>query len=303
MTTAIDTTSSPAPALIGAAAGELAARARDFVVQVRGRGRGHGTGIVWRDGATALTNYHVVAGAEAGLEVVTLGGRAYPAKLIAGNPRLDLALLTIEGGDLSPAPVGDSARLRVGELVFALGDPWGQRGVITAGVVSGLGEIPTPRGEQAASYIRSDVRLAPGNSGGPLLSARGEVIGINAMIFGGDLSIAIPAHVAAAWLAHLPGRPVVLGLGVQPAELPAALARPSQATGLLVAAVAAGGPAAGAGLLVGDLLIALDDEPLPRSEALIDALSRRAPGDAVRLELARGGQPLTLSVTLAEQRG
>lgn len=298
MTAAIETTSRPAPALIGAAAGALAKRAQSFVVQVRGRGRGHGSGIIWRDGASALTNYHVVAGAEGGLEVVTLAGRAYPAQLIAGNPRLDLALLAVEGGDLSPAPVGDSAALRVGELVFALGDPWGQRGVITAGIVSGLGEIPTPRGEQAASYIRSDVRLAPGNSGGPLLSARGEVVGINAMIFGGDLSIAIPAHVAAAWLAHLPGRPAKLGLGVQPAELPKGLAHPGQASGLLVAAVAAGGPAALAGLLVGDLLIALDGEPLPRSEALIDALSRRSPGDAARLEIARGGRPLALVVTL-----
>lgn len=300
--TATDTAVAPAAGLLGAAAGELAARARSFVVQVRGRGRGHGSGIVWRDGASVLTNYHVVAGAAGGLEALTLAGRAYPARLIAGNPRLDLALLALDGGDLSPAPIGDSARLRVGELVFAVGDPWGQRGVVTAGIISGLGEITGPRGEATASYIRSDVRLAPGNSGGPLLDASGAVVGINSMVFGGDLSVAIPAHVAQEWAARLPERPVALGLGVQPADLPAGLGRPGQARGLLVAAVAPGGPAAGAGVLVGDLILALDDEAMPRSEALIEALARRAPGDAVRLEIARGGRPLALEVRLAEGR-
>jgi len=298
--TAVETApAGPAAALIGAAAGAIATAARAFVVQVRGRGRGHGAGIVWGAGETVLTNHHVVAGASGGLEVVTLDGRPFPARLIAGSPRLDLALLALDGARLPPAPVGDSAGLRVGELVFAIGDPWGQRGVVTAGIISGLGEIPTLRGEQAASYIRSDVRLAPGNSGGPLLNASGEVVGINSMIFGGDLSIAIPAHVAAAWAARLPGRPVVLGLGVQRAELPAGLGAPGQRHGLLVAAVAPGGPAARAGFLVGDLLLALAGEPLPTSDALIDALARHAPGDTVRLDLARGGKPLTVDVELA----
>jgi serine protease Do len=248
-----------------------------------------------------MTNFHVVAGLGDALEVLSLDDRSRPARLIAGNPRLDLALLDVEGGDLSPAPLGDSARLRVGDLVFAVGNPWGQRGVVTAGIVSGLGELERQRGEDPAAYIRSDVRLAPGNSGGPLVSAQGEVIGINAMIFGGDLSVAIPSHVALDWAARLPAQPVYLGLGVQPADLPAPLRGGGQARGLLVAAVANDGPARAGGLLVGDLLLRLDGAPLERSEALVDALAARRPGDRLRLEIARGGAPITLVVTVAQR--
>jgi serine protease Do len=291
----------PVAGLLGAAAAGLAERARASVVQVRGRGQGGGSGVAWRDGATVMTNFHVVAGVGERLEILTHDDRRHPARLIAGNPRLDLALLAVEGAGLTPLPVGDSARLRVGELVFAVGNPWGNRGVVTAGVVSGLGELPAAPGERPARYIRSDVRLAPGNSGGPLLNARGEVVGINAMIFGGDLSVAIPSHVAADWAQRLPARPVYLGVGVQQAELPAALAAAGRRTGLLVAKLAADGPAARAGLLVGDLLLALDGASLASSDDLLEALGGRAPGDAVRLDLGRGGERLSLAATLAEQ--
>lgn len=291
----------PSAALLGAAAADLAGGVLPSVVQVKGRGRGHGSGVAWGDGSTVMTNFHVVAGLGEQLEVLAHDNRSFAASLIAGNPRLDLALLAISGDKLPPAPLGDSAHLRVGDLVFALGNPWGQRGVVTAGIVSGLGELERRRGEEPASYIRSDVRLAPGNSGGPLVSARGEVIGINAMIFGGDLSVAIPSHVAQAWAAQLTGRPAYLGLGVQPAELPESLRRDGQARGLLVAAVAADGPAQRAGLLVGDLLLRLDGAPLERSEALIAGVSGRRPGDKVRLEIARGGAPCATVVTLGER--
>ena len=131
--------------------------------------------------------------------------------MLARNPKLDLALLETEARDLPDAVFGDSARLRVGELVLAIGHPWGQPWVVTAGIISALGEVEMSK-NRYASYIRSDVRLAPGNSGGPLLNANAEVVGINAMIFGGDLAVAIPTHGAAAWLE----------LAIQPAgnELP-----------------------------------------------------------------------------------
>ncbi|NJN17568.1 MAG: PDZ domain-containing protein [Oscillochloris sp.] len=295
------TTPTISSGMIGAAAGALAFAARSIVVQVRGRGRGHGSGIIWRRDAV-LTNYHVVAGAGSDLHVSTLDGARYPARVLAGSPRLDLALLALDNADLTPAVIGDSAGLRVGELVFAIGDPWGQRGVMTAGIVSALGEIPAGRDEQPASYIRSDVRLAPGNSGGPLLNARGDVIGINAMIFGGDLAVAIPAHVARRWAERLPARPVVLGLGVQPVELAPADNGTSR-RGLLVAALAPAAPAAKAGLLVGDILLQIDHMPLPHSEALIELLAQRNPGDQVTIDLSRGGQGLSLQVTLAEKQG
>lgn len=290
-----------AASLIGLAAAGLAERARASVVQVLGRGRGGGSGVAWGDGRRVMTNFHVVAGVGDEVAILTAGDTRHKARLLAGNPRLDLALLEVEGAQLAPAPIGDSAALRVGELVFAVGNPWGQRGIVTAGIVSGVGEIPAGRDEQPASYIRSDVRLAPGNSGGPLLNARGEVVGINAMIFGGDLSVAIPSHVAIAWAARLPARPVFIGLGVQPAELPAAYGANGQRTGLLVAQVAPDGPAARAGILVGDLLVTLAGRPLAQSEALIEALGEHGPGATVGLDLLRGGQPVALTVTLAEK--
>ena len=117
---------------------------------------------------------------------------------------LDLALLDVPGAALVPAPIGRSARLRIGELVFAVGHPWGQPWIVTVGVVSGLGRLETPGPGGARSYIRSDVQLAPGNSGGPLLNARGEVIGLNAMVIGGDLSVAIPSDVVGRWLGATP---------------------------------------------------------------------------------------------------
>lgn len=286
---------------LGAVTAQLAERARASVVQVRGRGPGGGSGVVWRDGATVMTNFHVVAGVGERLEILAHDNRRATARLIAGNPRLDLALLAVAGGELAPAPIGDSTRLRVGELVFAIGNPWGHRGVVTAGIVSGVGALPAGRGEQPASYIRSDVRLAPGNSGGPLLNARGEVIGINAMIFGGDLSVAIPSHVAQGWVERLPAKPVFIGLGVQPAELPAGTATAERRTGLLVAQVARGGPAERAGLLVGDLLLAIDDAPLLETDALLEVLGGHGPGDVVRVDLLRGGAPMSITITLAEK--
>ncbi|MCS6882578.1 MAG: trypsin-like peptidase domain-containing protein [Oscillochloridaceae bacterium] len=288
-----------APArLLGLATAEIAARVQPSVVQVRGRGRGGGSGIVWDDGATVMTNFHVVAGVGPRIEVLTADNRLYPARLIAGNPRLDLALLYVEGADLPPASLGDSTRLRVGELVFAIGNPWGQRGVVTAGIVSAVGSLPAGPDEPAASYVRSDVRLAPGNSGGPLLNARGEVVGVNAMIFGGDLSVAIPSHVAAAWVGQLPRRPVFLGLAVAPVTPARAAAASLETAGLLVAQVAPGGPAERAGLRRGDLLLALDGAPLRDTATLLKVLDRSRPGDRLRFDLLRNGAPLTLEVTL-----
>ncbi|HET9493400.1 MAG TPA: trypsin-like peptidase domain-containing protein, partial [Chloroflexia bacterium] len=180
---------------ISDALAELATRARRSVVEVRGRGRGAGSGVLWSIDGRVLTNHHVVVGTGGRPTVHFEDGRQLAGEVIAQNPALDLALLQLEASDLPAIPAGDSRQLRVGDLVFAVGHPWGHRYVLTAGIVSGLGRTGVLRGGRQADYIRSDVPLAPGNSGGPLLNARGEVIGINSMIFGGDLSIAVPSHV------------------------------------------------------------------------------------------------------------
>ncbi|MCS7056623.1 MAG: trypsin-like peptidase domain-containing protein [Thermoflexales bacterium] len=188
---------------------DMIAAAKASVVQIYTAGRGIGAGVIWHSDAVhseVITNAHVVAGLERRpsdwLRVVTADGRSFKAQVLASDPRLDLARLSVPVGRLPAAKVGDSTRLRVGELVFAIGNPWGQAGVVTSGIISGLGSMTLRGAGRTAPYIRSDVSLAPGNSGGPLLNASGEVVGINAMIFGGDLGMAIPSHVVAEWTAQ-----------------------------------------------------------------------------------------------------
>lgn len=162
------------------------------LVIVRGHRYGAGAGIVWDANGLILTNNHVV-GRHTPVVVLQNDGE-YEARLIARDPDVDLALLSIEATGLTPlrpAPVLP----RVGEMVFAFGHPWGQRNTVTRGIVSALVSAQNRRGD-TLPIVRSDAPLAPGNSGGPLVNAKGEVVGINAMIVGGDQSVSIAASVA-----------------------------------------------------------------------------------------------------------
>jgi serine protease Do len=269
-------------------------RIRPSVVQVQSGGRGIGAGVVWRTEGAVITNHHVVAGGPGPIRVILPDGREFDAKVENSNPTLDLALLKVDATDLPAAPVADSSHLRVGELVFAVGHPWGHKNVVTAGIVSGLGEIPIRGTNRTAQYLRSDVQLGPGNSGGPLLNAQGAVVGINAMIFGGDLAISIPSHVATEWVAGQPSRKVYLGVGVQPVELPTL-----EKEGLMVVAIEPGGPAHRAGLLVGDVLLTVGGRSLEGPDTLSDLLARQAGQDnRIRLGLVRAGATRELDVEL-----
>lgn len=155
---------------------------------------GGGAGVIWSQDGLILTNSHVLG---RHTPIITLeGGSRYEAEVLAVDREVDLALIKINTQGLSPARIGDSTRVRVGELVFAIGHPWGHRNFVTAGVVSHLGHAETrgPRG--LVPVIRTDARLAPGNSGGPLVNTSGEVLGINTLIVGGDQGVAIPSAVA-----------------------------------------------------------------------------------------------------------
>jgi serine protease Do len=282
------------------ASAQMVGRAHQSVVQVRARGRGVGAGVIWDEKGFVLTNYHVVAGRRRGVKiaVVLSDGRELDARVVKSSSDLDLALLRVEGdpGDLPALPVGDSDALRVGELVYAIGHPWGRLGAVTAGVVSGLGVAGGAGGR--ARYVQSDVSLAPGNSGGPLLNARGEVVGINAMIFG-RLALSIPSNAANAWLAGARQPRPRLGVRVLPVEIPTSLrdADPEMPeAGLMVAALEADGPAERAGLLAGDVLLGVDDGTPGDVESLLDAIA--GAGEAVRLRLMRGGKISVVDVDL-----
>jgi serine protease Do len=288
---ALEPVEPPAEAASSASA-QMIGRAYESVVQVRSWGRGAGAGVAWDRDGLVLTNHHVVAGRR--VQIVLHDGRTFDAGVVKRGRDLDLALLRIKDapGDLRAAPVGDSGALRVGELIYAIGHPWGRLGAVTAGIVSGLGVVRGPGGR--ARYVQSDVALAPGNSGGPLLNALGEVVGINAMIFG-RLALSIPSNAASAWLVG--ARRPRMGVRILPVELLPSLRRANPETpeaGLMIAAVEGGSPAERAGLLIGDVLLGVGDGALKDPETLLDAIA----GDAVRLRVMRGGKISFVDVSL-----
>ncbi|HVF26125.1 MAG TPA: trypsin-like peptidase domain-containing protein [Anaerolineales bacterium] len=171
---------------------ELVQQVLPSLVVVRGHHFGAGAGIMWDANGLILTNNHVVGRR---LPIVVLqNDQEYESRLLARDPDVDLALLSIDATQLTPLKPA-SISPRVGEMVFAFGHPWGQRNTVTRGIVSALVSAQNRRGDKLP-VIRSDAPLAPGNSGGPLVNASGEVVGINAMIIGGDQSVSIAASVA-----------------------------------------------------------------------------------------------------------
>jgi serine protease Do len=167
------------------------------LVIVQGHRFGAGAGIIWRKDGIILTNGHVVN--RKAPRVILANNAEFTARVLAKDADRDLAVLQIDANDLPAVRMADPDGLRVGELVFAIGHPWGQRGYVTAGIISGLSEVEVRGRRETVRVIRTDTILAPGNSGGPLVNARGEVIGINTMIVGGDLGVAIPGHLADAF--------------------------------------------------------------------------------------------------------
>ncbi len=275
----------------------LIERLRVSVVQVQASKRGAGSGIVW--GANQIvTNAHVV-GSRQTVTVALEDGLRLEANVLRSDPRLDLALLEVdlEGVDakLSPIKIGDSSKLRVGEVVFALGHPWGQPWIVTAGVISGLGAVTLPNSDITRELIRSDVQLRPGNSGGPLLNAEGLVIGINAMVWTGDLGVAIPSDVARRWLAAA-ARPK-LGINVQPVAVTHGLER-SQA--LIVAGLEPGSAAARAGILVGDVIQEANGRVIRDGDALLEALEKTVLDGVFQLGILRAGRAITVTVSFTE---
>ncbi len=222
----------------------IAEQLRSVTVQVRGHRSSSGSGVIWRADGLIVTNAHVVPGAIA--EVELGDGRTFRAQVKERNWQRDLVALQVAASELPAAIVGDSHQLRVGELVLAMGHPHGQRGALTMGIVH------TVSSSNSRSWIQTDVRLAPGNSGGPLANAQGQVIGLNTMIVGGK-GFAIPSHVIQQFLQQ-PAEQPYLGVVLQPVRVPS-LGRRS--VGLLITEIEPDSPAAAAKLLPGDIVIGL----------------------------------------------
>ncbi len=257
----------------------MAEQLRRSTVQVRGRGPGGGSGVIWRPDGLIITNAHVARGPRAFIELAD--GRTFEATVAARDERRDLAALKVDATDLPAAAIGDSDALRVGSLVLAVGNPLGLTGALTTGVVHAAATADGPR---AHGWVRADVRLAPGNSGGPLADAAGRVIGINSMIAGG-LALAVPSNAVARFLRGAAARPA-LGVTMRPVRLPLG---GRIVFGLLIVDVAAGSPAETAGLFTGDVLIGTGGALFARPDSLLSALADAEPGGTLRLEIVRGG--------------
>jgi serine protease Do len=263
---------------------ELAATAdalRRSVVRVRERGsEGGGAGVIWRPDGLIVTNAHVARGGPVNVELSD--GRVLAGTVTERDAARDLAAVRIQAGDLPAADVAHAAGLRPGDLVMALGHPLGWVGALTVGVVHSV-ERARPGGAPRA--VRADLRLAPGNSGGPLADARGRVVGINTLVARG-LGVAIPTEMVERFLGA-GGRRQSLGARVRPVRLRAGEA---DLPGWLVLEVVGGGLAQAAGLLAGDVLTALEGRPVRSPEEIAATLDEAGSGARVRLELVRGGR-------------
>lgn len=272
------------------------------------RRQGAGSGFIIRKDGLIITNNHVVENAQQ-ISVTLSDKQEYKAKLVGRDPKTDLAIIKIDAkSDLPAAPLGNSATLRVGEWVMAVGNPFGLSNTVTAGIVSAKGRAigAGPYDD----YIQTDAPINPGNSGGPLFNAAGEVVGINTAIFsqsGGNVGIgfAVPINQAKALLPELESKGSVsrawLGVSIQPMtpELARSL-NVDKARGALVAEVNDKSPAEKAGIKRGDVIVAYDGKNIDESASLPALVASSAVGKTVPVEILRDGKSQTLNVTVAK---
>jgi serine protease Do len=267
--------------------GQIAERLRRSTVQISSGRRGQGSGIIVKSDGVIVTNAHVVG--DSTLEVRLWDGSSYPAHLDARSARRDLAVLRIPATSLPPVTLANSDDLRVGELVIAVGNPFGFIGAVTTGIVHAIGRRP---GLGPTKWVQADVQLAPGNSGGPLADARGNVVGVNTMVAAG-LGLAVPSSAVARLLAGDPDQPP-LGVTFRPVSVRVSGA---ERLGLKILELVPGGAAEYASLRVGDIFIGIDGQPLHSLDDLEQALEGEGER-LLRLQFVRGDPEKIRNVTV-----
>ena len=271
--------------------GRLAEALRKSTVQIRGGGQGRqqgsGSGVILGGRDEVVTNAHVVRNTP--LHVESWEGHTLPASVVHIDPLQDLALLSVPSLRGESVTLGDSELLRVGMPVVAVGNPFGFVGAISSGTIHRIGALRLAGMRPAdSSWICSDLRLAPGNSGGPLANFQGHVIGINTMIAAGGLAFAIASRSVQKFLKRV--RAPLLGVSVRPVSLP------NGRSGLLLVGLTPQGPAETASLLLGDILVAANGRALRQPEDLLDAIDT-VTGPLLALSFYRGGQDRLRLVT------
>jgi S1-C subfamily serine protease len=274
-----------------------------------GWGGGTGSGVAFTADGFLLTSAHVVAGAPGGTATF-VDGTDYPFEVVGRDPLSDLAVIRASGSDLAAAPLGDADRLRVGQLVVAIGNPLGFAGSVTAGVVSALGRSLAARDGRASrlveNVIQTDAALNPGNSGGALAVSRGRVVGINTAVAGIGLGLAVPINnatqtIIGALMRDGRVRRAFLGVvgGTRPLR-PALAERLGRRRGLEVVQLLDGSPAAAAGVRAGDVIVELDGQPIEGVGDLQRLMVGEVVGRPIGVEVERDGSMLALRVTPAE---
>jgi Do/DeqQ family serine protease len=274
-----------------------------------------GSGVIVDDQGTILTNYHVVEQAQE-VKAALADGREMRARLLGADRRTDLAVLSLEHDSLPHAVMGDSESLQVGDIVLAIGNPFGLGETVTMGIVSAIGRGSLGLADYE-DFIQTDAAINPGNSGGALVNTRGEVVGINTAIYsrsGGyqGIGFAIPSNMAREVLDSIlkHGRVVRGYAGIAVQNLTPEIARAfdlGEMRGAVVASLDPDGPAAAAGLQRGDVIVSFRGRPVVSDNDVRTQLSRLKPGDRAALEFVRDGQRREATVVLSEppagQRG
>jgi len=257
--------------------GEVAERLRRSTVVISTNGHGAGSGVIWSENGLLVTNAHVARGASA--RVTLWDGREFDTRIASRDPRRDLAALRIDASGLPAATLADSSQVRPGELAIAVGNPLGFVGALTTGIVHGVGPL---RGFGARHWIQANVRLAPGNSGGPLADARGYVIGINTMV-AGRLALAVPTNEVSKFLS-VGARRARLGVTLRPVLVPRGR---ESSVGFVILEIEPGSAAARASLLPGDIVLGDERGAFQSLDDLAFALEGDTPR-TIRLEFLRG---------------
>jgi len=290
---------------------------------------GQGSGFILDKAGHVLTNFHVVEGANRGIEVKLSNKRTYKANVVGTDKVHDLALLQIDAPNLQPVILSNSSELAVGEKVYAIGNPFGLSGTMTRGIISSIRSIRTADGAPIEDAIQTDAAINPGNSGGPLLNSRGEVIGINTMIASNGaeqssgIGFAIPINTAKAVLADLTryGRVKRPSLGIVSYAIGPDLAEQMGLAadyGVLIQKVIPGGAAERAGLhggseqayvgntpimLGGDLIIAIDGQQVTEPQDISAIMDKHQAGDTIAITVMRARRQMTVKLTLGEAKG
>jgi serine protease DegS len=268
-----------------------------------------GSGVIVDANGYILTNNHVISGASE-IQVVLRDGRQMPARVVGSDPESDLAVLQAAGGDLPVAALGRSENLRVGDVVMAIGNPFGVGQAVTLGIVSATGRNQLGITD-FENFIQTDAAINLGNSGGALINTQGEVVGINTAILsesGGShgIGFAIPVELARAVLQQIAehGRVIRGWVGVRAQDLTPALAESfniDSDRGLLISGVLENGPADRAGLQAGDVILQVDDQPTLSAMQMLNFIAGKKPGEMARFTLLRGEDTLEIQVTVAER--